>query len=115
MDQTSAILKTLLDACSLRHRVLANNLANSSTPGYRRRDVSFKDSLSKAVKSGDPKNLANVVLDIHTDRTARTRPDGNSVSSRKELGMIAENSLLYGASARALSMKFEELRKAIKG
>jgi flagellar basal-body rod protein FlgB len=115
MDETSTILKTLLDGCSLRHRVLANNLANSSTPGFSRKDVSFKSALSQAVQSGNAAKLKSVKPKVFTDTVSPRREDGNSVSSRKELGLMAENSLLYEVSAKALSTKFKGLHKAIRG
>ena len=105
----------MLDGCAARHRVLANNLANSSTPGFRRKDVTFKKALSEAVQSGNPKQIEDVQPKVFADTTSPCREDGNNVSSRKELGLMAENSLLYEVSAKALSAKYQGLRKAIRG
>jgi flagellar basal-body rod protein FlgB len=42
MDTTIKILEKIMDGCALRHKVLADNLANSETPNYKRKDVNFR-------------------------------------------------------------------------
>ena len=115
METTNSIimLKKMLDVCSLRHQVLANNLANINTPGYIRRDVSFTDSLKNAIEKGSNSNLMSLSPEIETDTSAPVNANGNNVTTQSELGEIAENSLMYGVAVRALSSKYESIKKAI--
>ncbi|MCR4398802.1 MAG: flagellar basal body protein, partial [Firmicutes bacterium] len=41
-DRTMTLLERGLDIASARHNVLAGNIANANTPGYKRRDISFE-------------------------------------------------------------------------
>src|SRR5690242_17858413 len=53
IDNTQLGLERAISGASLRQSVLANNLANAETPGYRRMDVDFHDALAQAMNSGD--------------------------------------------------------------
>ena len=45
------LMKIGLDATELRGRTIANNIANINTPGYKRRYVSFEESLQNEISS----------------------------------------------------------------
>ena len=47
-------IQASLDGLAARQRISAQNLANSETPGYIAKNVSFEDSLRSAIASGDP-------------------------------------------------------------
>ena len=113
MNDSIQYLGKMLDVCATRQRVLANNLANSNTPGYVRKDVSFKDTLADAVKSDDSEVLAAYQPEIVEDRTSAFKADGNNVSSQKELSAISENNILYMLATRAIGGKFQTLHKVI--
>jgi flagellar basal-body rod protein FlgB len=116
MNESIQMLNRLLDASALRQRVLANNLANADTPRFKRKDVEFREMLTKAVDSANASRELSVVQPkIIVDTAAPSRPDGNSVSMQRELGEMTENSLLYQFATRAVSRKFDTIRKAIKG
>lgn len=115
MDDTTIVLRKLMDGCSARHTVLANNLANANTPGFKRADVDFKDALADALKSGNTEMLVRAKPEVRTDRESQARPDGNNVSAQKELGLLSLNGLVYETAAKTLSKKYERLQMAIKG
>lgn len=120
MDNTIILLNKLLDATSVRHQVLANNLANVNTVGYKRHDVHFKDALVSALKSESRPSerameIASVEPEFFEDEVTPARADGNNVSTQVELGEISQNELLYRVSTKALSMKYERLKKAMGG
>lgn len=115
-DVTTATLKSLLDGCATRQTVLANNVANANTAGFTRSDVSFKDAMAQALTSKNPEqSMRQVHATIHEDTKAARRGDGNNVSLQKELGMMADNRLLYDLSAQALAMQYARTRSAIRG
>ena len=51
-DVTSSALRSALAACPLRQRVIADNIANIETPGFRAGKVKFEDALRSAVADG---------------------------------------------------------------
>jgi flagellar basal-body rod protein FlgB len=114
MDQNIELLGKLMDATTLRHRVLANNLANANTPGYLRKDVEFTSVLSKALETG-PDSLRAAQFEATVDSESPVNGTGNSVSLQKELGEMMQNSLLYDFATEMTSLKLAGLRKAITG
>ena len=54
MDGIVNVLQYAVDGVAQQQQATANNLANSETPGYTAQTVSFEDSLSSAISSGDP-------------------------------------------------------------
>jgi flagellar basal-body rod protein FlgB len=115
MDTTVEVLKKLLDVSAVRHEALAHNLANATTPGYRRQDVAFRDALTQAIGKNDAMAVARVKPQIITDRNAPVDGQGNSVALHREMGALNENSLLYGLSAKILARKYATMRAAING
>ena len=115
-DATISLLKSLVDGCAARQTVLANNVANANTAGFTRSDVSFKDALEHALSAKDPEvAISQVHPTIHEDTKGSRRGDGNNVSLQKELGMMAENRLLYDVSAQAITSYYSRMREAIRG
>ncbi|MBT6563352.1 MAG: flagellar biosynthesis protein FlgB, partial [Candidatus Scalindua sp.] len=51
MDNNVVLLSKLLDLTQTKNKVLANNIANANTPGFKKFDVTFHNELQKAVES----------------------------------------------------------------
>jgi flagellar basal-body rod protein FlgB len=115
MSTTIEVLKKLLDVSAVRHEVLAHNLANATTPGYRRQDVAFRDALTQAIGKNDADAVSKVQATVQTDYSAPVDGRGNSVSMHLEMSALQENSMLYGMSAQILNRKYARLQSAIKG
>lgn len=114
MDQTVEILGKLMDASAMRQRVLANNLANANTPGYLRKDVEFRSTLTEAI-AGGIEEIRNAKPNVITDEDADVNMQGNSVSLQKEMAEITENGLLYDFATEMTRYKFGLLKQAITG
>lgn len=56
-DSTLSILSKSLDAASLNHILLTNNIANVNTPGFKRSEISFKDQLASLLSGGGAPGL----------------------------------------------------------
>jgi flagellar basal-body rod protein FlgB len=107
------VLSQVLDTAALRHRVIAQNIANVNTPGYRRLAVEFERDLAKALASpeGNPMLVQpKVVIEDGPERA-----DGNTVDIDREMGALAKNSLLYQAAAQILTSRVASMRAAIAG
>ena len=115
MDATTpstSLLAQVMSAASLRHRVIAQNVANVNTPGYRRLAVTFEDELAKALPS--PGASAGVRPRVEVaDGPARV--DGNTVDIDREMNDLAKNAQLYQAAAQILTSRIASLRAAVAG
>ena len=98
--QTKALVQGL-DRCALRHRLLAENLANVNTPGYRARAVEFDDFTEVAR------------IEERTD--VDVRADGNSVSLERETAEMEKNALLHRVYLLGLTNGARQMRAAIDG
>lgn len=92
-----------LDYHMARHNLLAANLANVDTPGYRAQDLkrtdSFEGALQVELAATEPGHIAGSPNGLHTkvitDRTTPADADGNSVSLDKEVVKISTNHMRY--------------------
>lgn len=105
----------LLDAAALRQRVIAQNLANQSTPGWKRLEVKFEEALGQALERGGTEGALEVEPRVQVDESAPVRLDGNSVDAEQELVEMSRNALLYHTLTRAAASKVSQLRAAITG
>ena len=108
------ILAQTLDAAALRHRVIAQNVANVNTPGYRRKAVEFEADLARAMAAGDASAVASVRPSVVVaDGPARV--DGNTVDIDAEMNLMAKNALLYQAATQVIASRMASLRAAVAG
>jgi flagellar basal-body rod protein FlgB len=106
------LVKELLDACALRHTVVANNIANVNVPGYRRSEVRFEKALARALAGGGDLR-GPLETEIVTPKDTPVRPDGNDVDLNREIGIQTRNGLLYRTCLEVLDHKIRMLRRAI--
>ncbi len=115
---------------SQRAELIARNLANADTPGFKARDLDFRDALRAA---GDPGALRLATTrgghlggaapaDAGADGTAlkyRTplapSLDGNTVDVQVEQSAFAENAVRYQATLTFINSRFKGLMTAITG
>lgn len=107
------LLGQVLDAASLRHRVLSQNVANVNTPGYKRLEVVFEGELKKALgyPSGGTAHVAPKVVATEDPE----RVDGNTVDIDREMNDVTKNGLLYQAVSQIIASRLGSLRSAISG
>lgn len=92
----SRLLLSLLDATAQRARVIAGNVANQNTPGYRRHVLAFEDRLREALSRGKSVDeLARMTPLVVEDSLTPARADGNNVNLELEMSAMRENRLLY--------------------
>jgi len=111
-DVTTRILERSLQASSLRQQLLANNVANINTPGFKRSRVEFENQLAAALKSAENPDAVEPKVVVQTESSGR--PDGNNVDIDQEMTQIAENQIWYAALTRQLSDHFSRLRMVIR-
>ncbi|MCW8130143.1 MAG: flagellar basal body rod protein FlgB [Planctomycetota bacterium] len=113
-DRSDVMLTRILDLTSERHRILAHNLANINTPGYRRMDLDFSEELAIAAQQGITA-LRNLAIEGSEDPHAPARADGNNVILETEMAEMSKNAMMHQLALSALQQKLSIKRTAITG
>lgn len=120
-DVTFDSIGLALGAASKRQEVLANNIANVNTPGYKRQDVTFEDTLARALdesatRSGSAASddaLDGVTYTVETQGDTSMRTDGNNVDIDHEMALLGENNVRYNALIQMATKKIETMKYVI--
>ena len=105
-----------------RAEVIANNLINADTPGFKARDIRFSDALKhepSGLRRTDSRHFGEIMATASEDRLYRTplQPsvDGNTVEAELEEANFMRNALEFQASFTILNGKLRGLASAIRG
>ena len=127
----SRILEGALGASGLAHDVIAHNLANVDTPGYKRSEVLFQDKLRAALAAaresgitgsrthgqhipiGEVPAPGDVEPSVVVRAETSLRPDGNNVDLDSEMVKLSQNTLLYQALSQMVRSRLGKLRMVI--
>jgi len=125
-DPVIGALNTSLNLRLLNQNVISANIANADTPGYQAKAVEFEKALRDALgvenriaaQAADPRHIVHRATDpvdpeIYNDPNGVESLDGNSVDRASEMAKLAENQLLYDASAEMLKRKLGMLKYSI--
>jgi flagellar basal-body rod protein FlgB len=133
LDKYLGVHAQALNLRSQRTELLAANLANADTPGYRARDIDFKSAMAHANSSASG---ATPAVRLQTTSAGHIGPaavngsaapelkyrtplapslDGNTVDAQLEQAAFAENTVRYQATLQFLNAKFRGLLTAITG
>ncbi|MEW6184205.1 MAG: flagellar basal body rod protein FlgB [Thermodesulfobacteriota bacterium] len=122
MDKGIQRLEEMIRVSAFRHKVLASNIANVDTPGYKAKDVPFRDEMKNRaieIAKTNPQHLRENRNPREAGGTVAVERspwgDGNNVALDVELANMTENALLYEAGIKLLSKKFLMYKNAIKG
>ena len=125
---TFNLLEKGLDVASKRHAVIANNIANVNTPGYKRQIVTFEKQMAKVFDGkvdivGRRDNDKHIpigetnYMDVNpvtiTDRMHVMRNDKNNVDIDVEMSDLAKNTMKYEIEAKRLTQMFANLNDVI--
>lgn len=107
-----------------RSELLAANLANADTPGYKARDLDFKSVLKQNLQLTQPMERTQTnhfpiqrSLEAHSmyRNPNQASLDGNTVEANVEQAKYAENAVQYQASLQFVNNKFSGLMMALRG
>jgi flagellar basal-body rod protein FlgB len=125
-DPTIGALNTSLNLRLMNQNVISSNVANADTPGYKAKTMEFESALRDALatsgelpaKETDPRHIVHHSTDpvnpeIYDDPNGVESLDGNTVDRASEMAKMAENQLMYDASAEMLKKKLGMLKYAI--
>ncbi|MBK7251415.1 MAG: flagellar basal body rod protein FlgB [Gammaproteobacteria bacterium] len=131
LDGNLALHAAALKLRAQRTELIANNLANADTPGFRARDIDFRSALAAVQGGSDGGVRLETTSARHmgaADATAGAAPgglryrvplapslDGNTVDVQLEQAAFAENAVRYQATLTFLNQRFRGLLTAITG
>lgn len=125
-----ARLKGAISAAELRQQVIADNIANVDTPGFKRSEVLFEELLASRLGRQAPKLVARRTHEKHipfggsgsvvkprlvTDDSTSMHNSANNVDIDREMALLAKNQLRYNALVQQLNHEISMLRIGIEG
>lgn len=118
------VLDKAADASWTRNEAIVNNIANATTPNYKRQDVAFEAELQRALRNSQytplSKKIANVKLDDLEPRTFTDysgfsyRVDGNNVDAQTENVNLVKNQIKYNGLMQSINATFSGLKAVMK-
>lgn len=118
------VLDKAADASWIRNEAISNNIANATTPGYKRQDVAFESQLQNALRNNRYQTMDSKVGNAKLNRlNPRTytdysefkyRLDGNNVDIDTENVLLASNQLKYNGLIASVNQEFANLKMVIK-
>ena len=115
IDTTQMALERSISGATQRQEALAANIANASTPGYKRVDVDFHGALAAAMGSSDPaSSVGRTSFSTQVDGSVgATQADGNSIDIDAESAKLASNALEQQAAVSVAKTRNAILRTAM--
>ena len=101
-------LEKYLDLSSRRETLIASNIANVDTPGYRTRDIHFEQELKNAMFAQE-----GMSPQAYQVSGLIERPDGNNVNVDRETMLLAQTQLQFRIGIELLRSKVHTLLTAI--
>lgn len=115
IDRHLGIHAAALKLRSQRLDIIAGNIANAATPGFKARDMDFKAALAQAGRAGETQRGGNAEAALRYRIPIQASLDGNTVELAVEQTAFAENAVAYRASLSFLTGRIQSMMAALKG
>lgn len=106
LNGLSNTLERYMDLLSARQKLVASNIANADTPGYKTRDIDFQSELGSAMGGSGPQVLEVGGLPV--------KNDGNNVNVDREARLLAENAIRFNLASNLLRSEIQSVRAALQ-
>ncbi|MCL2541336.1 MAG: flagellar basal body rod protein FlgB [Nocardioidaceae bacterium] len=106
-DAVSFVLHTAINGLAERQNVIANDIANVDTPGYRASSVDFETALKSAIAGGSANG--DIQATVTPDQTP-VGANGNNVDLRKEELASIQTQYQYQVVGEAISNRADLMR-----
>lgn len=116
-NKTIEMLSTILDFRSERNKVIASNIANIDTPGYKPKELVFKKQLEDFIDNGTEVTMTKTDKRHLSEQSSHTFEVINSKEAVKidnEMEKLAENNLMYNLTVELLVRKFKGLDSVLR-
>ena len=106
VENLGASIERYMNLLSARQKLVAGNIANADTPGYKTKDIDFEGELQNQMWNSTPNVMEVPGL--------KTKNDGNNVSVDREARMLAENALRFNVASNLARAELALVRSAIQ-
>jgi flagellar basal-body rod protein FlgB len=106
LDPLSGRLERYMDLLSTRQKLVASNIANADTPGYKTKDIDFQFEFMSQVDGLAP-NVTGVA-------GLQVKNDGNDVNMDREARLLSENAIRFNLASTLLKSQLKMVREAIQ-
>jgi flagellar basal-body rod protein FlgB len=133
-NRTIDLLHRSMSTASLRHTVIANNIANADVPNFKRTDVNFESELKRAIDSErqrpalelrrtnpkhindwEPRDYREVQPRRVLDYISQSKNNGNNVDAEEEFNLLLKNQLRYIMLSQAAAFEFGQVNMVLRG
>ncbi|MGB3620554.1 flagellar basal body rod protein FlgB [Ketobacter sp. MCCC 1A13808] len=129
IDKHFGVAQQALELRSMRANVLANNIANADTPGYKARDIDFQEMLkSRLGETSDSVGIngthsghqlttpqGNTMTGLKFRTPTQPSIDGNTVDAQVEKTQFVQNTIEFQTAFEFMNGKVKSLLTAIRG
>ncbi len=105
LSHLSDTLERYMDLLSARQKIVASNIANADTPGYRTKDIDFQSAFRSAM-GGAPQAFEVDGLPV--------KNDGNNISLDRESRLLAENDMRFNLASNLVRSEVQSIRAALQ-
>lgn len=105
LNELGQQLEKYMDLVAMRQKLVASNVANVDTPGYRTKDIDFQFEFQSA--------QAGLAPDVIQVPDLPVKNDGNDVNLEREARLLSENDLRFTFAANVLKDNIKGIRSAI--
>ncbi len=106
IDRLTDNLEKYMDLLDVRQKLVASNIANADTPGYKTEDLDFQSAFTQALHGQNPEPVQPTGL--------TTKNDGNNVDLDREARLLAENALRFSVATNLMKSQLTRIKEAIK-
>lgn len=107
LDNVASSVEHYMTLLSARQKLVASNIANADTPGYKTKDIDFRGEFESQFA-----NLEPTVVEVPD---LKTKNDGNNVDMDREARLLSENALRFSVAATLAHSEIQTLKEAIQG
>jgi flagellar basal-body rod protein FlgB len=104
-DRVANSAEQYMTLLSARQKLVASNIANADTPGYRTKDIDFRSEYLSLTEGSTPAVIEPQGLAV--------KSDGNNVNIDREARLLAENSLRFNIASNFARGELHQLHSAI--
>jgi flagellar basal-body rod protein FlgB len=127
-SSTIPVLQEVVNFSQARHAILAGNIANLDTPGYKARDLSVEDfqaRLKEAIEDRDQPQVVSPgetgfapqpqMAEVAKSSRSILRHDLGNVDMETQVTEMVKNQMQYSTALTILTDQFKQLQTAIRG
>jgi flagellar basal-body rod protein FlgB len=107
LNGVTSDLERYMDLLSSRQKLVASNIANADTPGYKTQDIDFQFEFATLTQGQSPQTIQPEGL--------AGKPDGNNVNVDREARLLAENQMRFNLASVLVKSQLKTVQEAIQG